>query len=98
MNFEGQITLDRRIASHPLWLDKPFSLGQAMVDLFLLANNRAVQAVVRGHPTISPCRCFFLFLEIFWDLSPSLCLYSPQNWPRKGRKMAVNGLWNGGGG
>lgn len=57
MNLEGHVICDRRLANHPLWLQKPFGEGQAMWDLVLLANNRDVLerldgadvAIARGH-------------------------------------------------
>lgn len=36
----GWIKLDRSITEHFLWEDKPFSKGQAWVDLLLLANHK----------------------------------------------------------
>jgi hypothetical protein len=42
------IYLDRDIASHPLWTDKPFARGQAWVDLILLARFAPSQAYIRG--------------------------------------------------
>lgn len=48
IELEGTVTIDRRIARHPLWLRKPFSDGHAMLDLFVLANNRAGEMEKRG--------------------------------------------------
>jgi len=42
------IYLDRDIASHPLWSDKPFARGQAWVDLILQARFANSQAYIRG--------------------------------------------------
>lgn len=36
---EGYIKLYRRLTAHPLWEDKPFSKGQAWIDLLLAANH-----------------------------------------------------------
>lgn len=36
----GWIKIDRNIQNHWLWKDKPFSKGQAWVDLILLANHQ----------------------------------------------------------
>ena len=36
----GWIKLDRAITEHDLWGEKPFSYGQAWVDLLLLANHK----------------------------------------------------------
>ena len=36
----GWIKLDRKILGHWLWESRPFSDGQAWVDLLLLANSR----------------------------------------------------------
>ena len=37
---QGYIKLYRSIFNHWLWQDKPFSRGQAFVDLILLANYK----------------------------------------------------------
>ncbi|WP_163321654.1 hypothetical protein [Draconibacterium mangrovi] len=37
---EGWIKLYRKIAENPLWLIKPFSRGQAWIDLLILANHK----------------------------------------------------------
>ena len=42
------IYLDRDIANHPLWTDRPFARGQAWVDLILLARFAPSQAYIRG--------------------------------------------------
>lgn len=36
----GWIKLDRNIQNHWLWKDKPFTKGQAWIDLILLANHQ----------------------------------------------------------
>ena len=36
----GWIKVDRKIQDHWLWDDKPFSRGQAWIDLILLANHK----------------------------------------------------------
>jgi hypothetical protein len=37
---EGYIKLFRKIQDHQLWKDKPYSRGQAWVDLLLMANHK----------------------------------------------------------
>ena len=44
----GYIKLDRGIMDHWLWEDKPFSIGQAWLDLLLLANHKDVKQFRRG--------------------------------------------------
>lgn len=39
MTKQGWIALHRKIQEHHLWEDKPFSKGQAWIDLLLLANH-----------------------------------------------------------
>ena len=39
MTKQGWISLHRKIQEHWLWNDKPFSKGQAWIDLLLLANH-----------------------------------------------------------
>lgn len=45
---EGWIRLHRQIADNRLWQERPFSRGQAWVDLILLANHRPGYIRVRG--------------------------------------------------
>lgn len=39
MSDKGWVAIDRKIMDHWLWKDKPFSKGQAWIDLVLLANH-----------------------------------------------------------
>lgn len=45
---EGWIKLHRRLAENKLWLDEPFTRGQAWVDLLMLANHRDGYVRKRG--------------------------------------------------
>ena len=45
----GWIKLSRNIEKCPFWNEKPFSRGQAWVDLILLANHKDYKAVYRGN-------------------------------------------------
>lgn len=45
---QGFITLDRKLQDHWLWSDKPFSRGQAWVDLLFLVNHRQEKIVFNG--------------------------------------------------
>lgn len=42
------ITLSRKLLDNPLWLQKPFSMGQAWVDLLMLANYKESYFIKRG--------------------------------------------------
>lgn len=44
----GFFTIDRELLTHDLWLEKPFSRGQAWVDLIGLANHSDTKLMVRG--------------------------------------------------
>lgn len=44
----GWIKLERKITEHFLWEDKPFSKGQAWIDLLLLANHKEHKAPYKG--------------------------------------------------
>ena len=48
---EGWISLHRKIMDHYLWQDKPFTRGQAFIDLLLLANHKQ-QKVCLGNQII----------------------------------------------
>lgn len=43
------IKLDRGLKRNPLWLEKPFSKGQAWVDLLMLAQGVELEKHYRGH-------------------------------------------------
>lgn len=45
----GYIKLYRTIMENPIWADKPFSKGQAWVDLLMLANWNESKALVGNH-------------------------------------------------
>ena len=45
---EGWIKLSRRIQSNWVWEDKPFSKGQAWIDLILMANYQAGKVLFNG--------------------------------------------------
>lgn len=47
----GWVKLDRSIMEHWLWDDKPFSYGQAWMDLIMLANHADTKKVVNGAVT-----------------------------------------------
>lgn len=49
---EGWICLHRKICGHWLWEDKPFSRGQAFIDLLLSANHADKKTVI-GNEMIS---------------------------------------------
>ena len=48
----GWIKLDRKIKYNRLWLEKPFSRGQAWVDLLLLANHSDREYVYHGERVV----------------------------------------------
>ena len=45
---EGWLKLYRSIQNHWLWEDKPFSRGQAFVDLLLMANHKDNKILFNG--------------------------------------------------
>lgn len=45
---EGFIKLYRQIVDNPLWKEKPFTRGQAWVDLLLKANFRDKKTIIKG--------------------------------------------------
>lgn len=48
----GWIKLHRSLLSHPLWNDKPFSRGQAWIDLILNANHSDKEVMIKGEKFI----------------------------------------------
>ena len=48
MEQQGFLKLFRKLQDNPLWNDKPFSRGQAWVDLLFLANLQPTSFVKRG--------------------------------------------------
>ena len=49
---EGYIKLFRKIQDHQLWHDKPFSKGQAWIDLLLMANHKEAKFLL-GNELVS---------------------------------------------
>lgn len=45
---KGYILINRQLEDHWLWTDKPFSRGQAWIDLILMANYADSTMVVKG--------------------------------------------------
>ena len=39
MDLQGWVSVHRQIQNHWLWTDKPFSKGQAWIDMLMLANH-----------------------------------------------------------
>ena len=60
----GWIKLDRKITEHFLWEDKPFSKGQAWIDLLLLANHKEHKVPYKGE--IVTCRRGEVDRSISW--------------------------------
>lgn len=56
---EGWICVHRRMCEHWLWNDKPFSRGQAFIDLLLTANHTDKETIV-GNAVISVKRGSFI--------------------------------------
>lgn len=47
---DGWISLHRKIQDHWLWEDKPYSKGQAWIDLLMMANHQDNQALIGNTP------------------------------------------------
>lgn len=60
----GWIKLDRKITEHFLWEDRPFSKGQAWIDLLLLANHKEHKVPYKGK--IVTCRRGEVDRSISW--------------------------------
>jgi hypothetical protein len=48
MATDGYINLNRKLSDHWLWTDKPFTKGQAWVDLLFMANFADSEMLVKG--------------------------------------------------
>ncbi|HWC59564.1 MAG TPA: hypothetical protein VHC44_07700 [Verrucomicrobiae bacterium] len=44
----GSIVLSKRLRQHPVWSREAMSYGQALVDLLLLANDKARRVTING--------------------------------------------------
>lgn len=44
----GWVVLDRKIMDNWVWQDKPFSHGQAWVDMILMANHKDTDVLFDG--------------------------------------------------
>ena len=60
---EGWIKAHRNLQQHYLWQDKPFSKGQAWIDLILLANHKDNKFIL-GNEAIEVERGSFVTSEI----------------------------------
>ena len=48
MNDEGWIKLHRKLANNDMWLEEPFSRGQAWVDLLMMVNHKSARVLFDG--------------------------------------------------
>lgn len=80
---EGWIRVSRRLLDHPLWTSKPFTPGQAWVDLLLQANYRD-GAVWRGSREVIVLRG-----QVF---TSQLALAKRWRWDRKTVRRLLDGL------
>lgn len=59
MERKGWIKLDRNLLDHPLWKEKPFSKGQAWIDVLFLAEWKAQYVRVGGKKKkVNPGQCW----------------------------------------
>lgn len=59
MDSKGWIKLDRNLLDHPLWKEKPFSKGQAWIDILFLAEWKAQYVRVGGKKKkVNPGQCW----------------------------------------
>lgn len=61
---QGYIKLYRQLLENPLWTEKPFSRGQAWVDLLLTANY-ADNKIMRGNQMVTVPRCCIVTSESY---------------------------------
>ena len=47
-NKSGWVSISRNIVNHWLWKDKPFSKGQAWIDLIMMANHKDSKVLFNG--------------------------------------------------
>ena len=46
---KGYVLINRQIEDNWIWTDKPFSRGQAWIDLILMANYKDTTVCIKGH-------------------------------------------------
>ena len=49
MSTQGYVKLHRQITENPIWAEKPFSFGQAWIDLLLMANYKDKKSYKDGN-------------------------------------------------
>ena len=64
---QGWIKLHRSIREHWIWQDRPFSRGQAWVDMLLMANHKDNKVLVDGMPRLIRRGQFLTSLEKLGD-------------------------------
>lgn len=63
----GWVSLDRQIENHWLWKDKPFSKGQAWIDLILSVNHTGKKILIDGETVYIPKGSFVTSLRKLAD-------------------------------
>ena len=64
---KGYITIHRSIEDNWLWKEKPFSKGQAWIDLILLANHAEVKKPVGDSITVFQKGCVYRSISFLAD-------------------------------
>lgn len=72
MERKGWIKLDRNLLDHPLWKEKPFSKGQAWIDILFLVEWKARYVRIGGKKRkVNPGQCWITLntLALRWGWS-----------------------------
>lgn len=80
---QGWIKIHRDLLDNELWSDKPFTKGQAWVDLLLLANHKDKNVLIGGHTEMVERGSF---------ITSELKLMERWGWGRKKVKLFLNFL------
>lgn len=89
--------IDRGIQDHWLWADKPFSRGQAWIDLLLLAAYKDHRGIVNGHIVTrkrGEVHASIVFLADRWGWSRNK-VYRFLNELKKEQMVTTNGTADG---
>ena len=93
----GYIKLHRSLMDNPLWTEKPFSRGQAWVDLLMLANRKIARSLmgtlsslfIEGSGAVADVACRSLGMVTQKSISFSSFAGNRRNGDNKGTTKGV---------
>jgi DNA replication protein DnaD len=82
---DGWVCINRKLTEHWLWEDKPFSKGQAWLDLILMANHKDAKFPLGGE---------FIFVPTGSFITSELKLMERWGWSKSKVRLFLSQLQN----